>query len=602
MTLNRNFTQKLDKCIEKYAKRKNILEEPCELFLDETDETFIEKMAEYKFYYDVIDSQKDVFDLMSLIDGQKGNEKIVTILFFDLELVEALKEATEFSGLFSTSPEIELNSLYTSINLIRKKYLQNNNQNLKLIIDFLQDLYKDNYAKMDKLIEQGLLDYNSVWYYFDHPDTVYQIEYFGKKICMKYEYFEYVTGESHKLDLTGKILYIKDGKIKEGYVSYQIEKFSGNRKINTFEIIKLQEVSDDIKNELLNNGKKTVELKDCISHMYLIGDQYIGGKQITKYLRDNRIIVDNKGLEKFSTPVFNFEFIKNYEKDMEDEDFMRLFPFVGVYSMGTSKCWGMAHIQSISEIEYQDNSFNYLVLDKNKKDILQALIKNHRKDLKDFIRNKGQGLIFLLNGPPGVGKTLTAEATSEYLHRPLYSIHVGDLGTNPEDMESIMERILEYCDRWNAIILVDEADIFLEEREYSNVMRNAMVSTFMKFLEYNKGIMFLTTNRLSSIDEAVKSRVNMFFTYKKLGFHTRLDVWKSLLSKWNLNLNDSTVEQLAEYEFNGREIRNYMRLVMSIIKDRNLNTDDETVLEIIQECFDLTNEFNDNVGVKHMYN
>jgi len=38
-------------------------------------------------------------------------------------------------------------------------------------------------------------------------------------------------------------------------------------------------------------------------------------------------------------------------------------------------------------------------------------------------------MIFLLHGPPGVGKTLTAEATAETLKKPLYTVNVGELGT-----------------------------------------------------------------------------------------------------------------------------------------------------------------------------
>jgi Cdc6-like AAA superfamily ATPase len=56
----------------------------------------------------------------------------------------------------------------------------------------------------------------------------------------------------------------------------------------------------------------------------------------------------------------------------------------------------------------------------------------------DFVAGKGKGINMLLqyglvsliylnmltwkSGPPGVGKTLTAEAVSEHLKRPLYSV------------------------------------------------------------------------------------------------------------------------------------------------------------------------------------
>ena len=38
--------------------------------------------------------------------------------------------------------------------------------------------------------------------------------------------------------------------------------------------------------------------------------------------------------------------------------------------------------------------------------------------------------VVLLHGPPGVGKTLTAEAMAENFHKPLYPVSMGELGEN----------------------------------------------------------------------------------------------------------------------------------------------------------------------------
>ena len=86
----------------------------------------------------------------------------------------------------------------------------------------------------------------------------------------------------------------------------------------------------------------------------------------------------------------------------------------------------------------------------------------------------------------GVGKTLTSEAIAEHLHHPLYSVTVGELGTNTKDLETKLQEILEVASEsnddeidssgvWNAVILIDEADIFLEKRSDNDIVRNAMV-------------------------------------------------------------------------------------------------------------------------------
>ena len=69
---------------------------------------------------------------------------------------------------------------------------------------------------------------------------------------------------------------------------------------------------------------------------------------------------------------------------------------------------------------------NQLVLQEGKKELVKALVSVHiEKDDTigtDFMDGKGEGLIVLLHGGPGTGKTLTAESIAELVERPLYRV------------------------------------------------------------------------------------------------------------------------------------------------------------------------------------
>ncbi|KAI1773165.1 hypothetical protein F4818DRAFT_423433 [Hypoxylon cercidicola] len=52
----------------------------------------------------------------------------------------------------------------------------------------------------------------------------------------------------------------------------------------------------------------------------------------------------------------------------------------------------------------------------------------------------------------------------------------GDLGTNPGSLEFKLAEIFDAAIRWDAILLLDEADVFLQDRDYENLNRNALVS------------------------------------------------------------------------------------------------------------------------------
>ncbi len=59
---------------------------------------------------------------------------------------------------------------------------------------------------------------------------------------------------------------------------------------------------------------------------------------------------------------------------------------------------------------------------------------------------------------------------------PLYSVTAGELGTDIESVEASVGKILELATRWKAVLLLDEADVFLEERSSHEIERKKLVS------------------------------------------------------------------------------------------------------------------------------
>jgi len=245
----------------------------------------------------------------------------------------------------------------------------------------------------------------------------------------------------------------------------------------------------------------------------------------------------------------------------------RCWPSVTGFGFGPKR-WGEFFISQVEEIDYKENAFNTLVLAEEKKDMILAAVSNSAQEFCDLVEGKGGGCVFLLHGPPGVGKTLTAEATAEHLHRPLYTLTSGELGTTPSQLEDSLSKVLQLALDFNAVLLIDECDIFLNARDGSDVTRNAMVGIFLRLLEYHKGILFLTTNRIDVFDAAVYSRISVALEYTSLSKKDREAVWCSLLEASGTKLDGIDVQALAELPANGRQIKNAVRLAKALGKGK----------------------------------
>ena len=68
------------------------------------------------------------------------------------------------------------------------------------------------------------------------------------------------------------------------------------------------------------------------------------------------------------------------------------------------------------------------------------------------------------------------ESVADYTQKPLYTVNCGDFGYEPKLMEKNFMGILELATSWSAILMIDEADIFLEQRSTHDIVRNALVS------------------------------------------------------------------------------------------------------------------------------
>jgi SpoVK/Ycf46/Vps4 family AAA+-type ATPase len=223
----------------------------------------------------------------------------------------------------------------------------------------------------------------------------------------------------------------------------------------------------------------------------------------------------------------------------------------------------------VSEITFRENSFDSLVLEQEKKDLILAFSQTQikRKDqFDDVISGKGRGIIMLLSGSPGIGKTLTAETVAEHMRVPLYSINASDLGSYAYEMQYNMSKILTMVASWNAVLLLDECDVYLEKRETGNVSRNSIVSVFLRMLEYYEGILFMTTNRVDTIDPAFESRIHLSLEYPNLTDASREQVWRAFFEPVDdqgakaHELSDADIKELSKLNLNGRQIKNTIKM------------------------------------------
>ncbi|KAJ5951315.1 uncharacterized protein N7479_009728 [Penicillium vulpinum] len=244
-------------------------------------------------------------------------------------------------------------------------------------------------------------------------------------------------------------------------------------------------------------------------------------------------------------------------------DHLLLLPYRVYGYVLLSRKWYPLDIDRITELRRLNSggrdAFDDLVLPPRHRKIVRALVKTHAwktpeanntsssqlpgmlvKREFDVVKGKGKGLIILLHGVPGVGKTSTAECVAAHTGRPLFPITCGDLGgQNAQEVEENLERFFHLARKWGCVLLLDEADVFLGERVAGNFLQNSLVSVFLRVLEYYSGILILTTNRVGQFDEAAISRIHCALYYENFDKKQTLKVWEKNIDRLERQNNEN---------------------------------------------------------------
>ncbi|KAI1379319.1 hypothetical protein F4677DRAFT_464703 [Hypoxylon crocopeplum] len=474
------------------------------------------------------------------------------------------------------------------------------NSDVALLSSYILNNPDSTYKKCDELFSQGLVSHDTLQWLFRPNDVLVSSE---GPLQIAYVLRTF-PAESSRLELScwnwgynGHWLRRKDTTLTVSLQTYDTVR------IDSLAVYPLRYAGDETKKKLLDNGDKFWDMRQQTFVSYE-GPDY-KGEHI--YPSDSRCMIDYQVYFKFHSNSDAFVFSKNSKATYDPwpdsipitatlpQSLKMLLP-PGVHGFFVKeKKWVHLLVDNIRPVSWNTAAFDRLVLPKRTKNLIKALVmvRNPKSESRanqigmkwnrdDIIAGKGKGLIMLLHGGPGTGKTLTAESVAELAQMPLYSVTCGDIGTSPEAVEKYLNSVLHLGKKWNCVLLLDEADVFLEERSLSDLERNSLVSVFLRTLEYYDGVLILTSNRVGTFDEAFKSRIQLALHYPSLDAPSRRKIWHNFLDMLRADNEDvdfddiiAHMDKLAGYEMNGRQIRNALTTArqLAIFEEETLDWD-----------------------------
>lgn len=148
-------------------------------------------------------------------------------------------------------------------------------------------------------------------------------------------------------------------------------------------------------------------------------------------------------------------------------------------------------------------------------------------------------------------------------------------------METALKEVLTRAQRWGAVMLIDEADVYIKKRD-DNITMNAVVGVFLRVLEYFNGLLFLTTNRVDDIDEAIVSRCIAMIRFHPPARDDRRKIWGVMTTQFGLAIEPALLDRLPDIfpEATGRDIKGLAKLVAKYCSQKQV----PPTTEVFRRC------------------
>jgi SpoVK/Ycf46/Vps4 family AAA+-type ATPase len=123
-------------------------------------------------------------------------------------------------------------------------------------------------------------------------------------------------------------------------------------------------------------------------------------------------------------------------------------------------------------------------------------------------------------------------------------------------------------------MLLDEADVYVHERG-NDLQQNAIVGVFLRVLEYQSSVLFLTTNRPDDVDDAIASRCIAKLTYELPTLDEQKRIWQVLTAATGATITEQTIDQIITKNkaLSGRDVKNLLKLARVMSDDGEIRAD-----------------------------
>ncbi len=215
-------------------------------------------------------------------------------------------------------------------------------------------------------------------------------------------------------------------------------------------------------------------------------------------------------------------------------------------------------------------SLDSVILSAEKKEEIKAAIAQVEHTTLIFdtwgfgaVFEKGTAVSLLFHGNPGTGKTMMTQAIADELGAELKLYGMAEIGSSePGGAERTIQKIFEEArelftsTRKQRIILFDECDSLLSDRNGVGVILSAQINALLSEIERHDGVVIFTTNRLGKLDPALERRISAKVDFPFPDAEQREAIWRRLIPEKAPIADDVVYVELATHALAGGNIKN----------------------------------------------